>query len=209
MHTIKAVLFDYGLVLSAPPVPSAWERMKRITGLDEPSFHIGYWAYRHEYDRGTHTGEEYWRLVARHSGVELNDTQVVQLIAADVDLWGNLNHPMVEWVWRLQAAGVRTGILSNMGDAMAAGLLAKYDWLERFHHRTWSYTLKVAKPELEIYHHTVRALETEPGQILFIDDKQENIAAAQQAGLETHHYTTHEAFEKDMTDRGLGDLLNP
>lgn len=207
MHTIEAVLFDYGLVLSAPPVPAAWEQMKSITALDEPSFSAGYWTYRHAYDRGTHTGREYWRLVAGHSGVQLDDDQVRALLAADVDLWGGLNEPMLEWVGRLQKAGIRTGILSNMGDAMADGLLAKHSWIGAFNHKTWSYTLKLAKPEPAIYQHAAEGMETAPERILFVDDKSENIAAAQQAGMQGICYSTHEAFEREMKARGFGDLL--
>lgn len=208
MTPIRAVLFDYGMVLSAPPLPSAWERMASITGLDEASFHAGYWHYRHAYDRGTHSGEEYWRLAAAHASVVLDEAQVLALMAADIDLWGELNRPMIEWVWRLHRAGIRTGILSNMGDAMADGLLKKYAWLQDFYHRTWSYTLKLAKPEAAIYHRAIAGLETAPAQILFIDDKEENIAAAREAGLQTLHYTTHTAFETEMVARGLGDLLS-
>ncbi len=207
MTPIKAVLFDYGMVLSAPPLASAWERMQAITGLDEAKLHAGYWAHRHAYDRGTHSGVEYWHLVAAHAGVGLEDAQVTALLAADVDLWGELNQPMIDWVFRLHRAGIRTGILSNMGDAMAAGLLAKYAWLEDFHHRTWSYALKIAKPEADIYEHAVAGLGTAREQILFIDDKEENIAAARQAGLETLHFTTYADMEAEMLERGLGGLL--
>jgi putative hydrolase of the HAD superfamily len=206
-HTIKAILFDYGMVLSAPPLPDAWERMKAIAGLDEAGLHGGYWGPRHEYDRGTYTGEEFWRLVAGHSGIALDDRQVAQLIAADVDLWGELNPPMIDWVHRLQRAGIRTGILSNMPDAMAAGLSAKYEWIKNFDHLTWSHSLKLAKPELAIYRQAVEGLETAPEAILFIDDKAENIAAAELAGMQAIQYSTHEVFEREMIERGFGDLM--
>ena len=67
MIEIKAVLFDYGMVLSAPPLPSAWARMLAITGQDEARFHPSYWAPRHDYDRGTFTGEEYWIAVGKEN----------------------------------------------------------------------------------------------------------------------------------------------
>jgi len=209
MTQITAVLFDYGMVLSAPPLASAWERMQSIARVDEAGLHAGYWAHRHAYDRGTHSGVEYWHLVAAHAGVALDAAQTTALLRADIDLWGELNQPMIDWVFRLHRAGIRTGILSNMGDAMASGLLAKYGWLQDFDHRTWSYALKLAKPEPEIYRHAIHGLGAAPQEILFIDDKEENIAAARQAGLETLHYTTHAAFEVEMVARGLGGLLHP
>jgi putative hydrolase of the HAD superfamily len=207
MHTIEAVLFDYGMVLSGPPLPSAWERMKAITGLDEPSFHAGYWEYRHAYDRGTHTGVEYWHLVAGHSGVKLDDGQVAQLINADNDLWTERNEPMIAWAQRLQKAGVRTGILSNLGDEMNAGLLKKFGWIAAFDHCTWSHRLKLAKPELEIYQHAIEGLKAPAERILFIDDRADNIAGARAAGLQTLRYISHEAFEQEMLERGFSELL--
>lgn len=207
MGQIEAVLFDYGMVISAPPIASAWERMKTISGLDEAGLRAGYWAHRHEYDRGTHTGEEFWRLAAEHSGARVDDGQVAELLAADVDLWGDLNQPMVDWIWRLQKAAVKTGILSNMGDAMEVGLSAKYPWLHKFDHRVWSYTLKLAKPEAEIYRHAVEGLGVEAGRILFVDDKVENIAAAEAAGLQGIVYGEHELFEREMRERGWGELF--
>ena len=208
MTPIKAVLFDYGMVLSGPPLPEAWERMKTITGLDEAGFHAGYWAYRHAYDRGTHTGEEYWRLAAAHSGVTIDQSQVAALIAADNDLWTQPNPPMIEWARKLQRGGVRTGILSNLGDAMHAGVINRFDWFENFHHCTFSHTLKLAKPEVAIYLHAAKGLQTEPSEILFIDDREINTDGAEQAGMQTLCYTTHGAFEQEMQERGLGALLH-
>lgn len=181
--------------------------MKAITGLDEAGLHAGYWKYRHEYDRGTHTGEEFWRLAVGHSGGKADEEQVAKLLAADVDLWGDLNQPMVDWIWRLQKAGIKTGILSNMGDAMEAGLSAKYGWLDQFHHKVWSYKLKLAKPEAEIYRHAVEGLGVEAGHVLFVDDKAENIAAAEAAGLQGIVYGDHAVFEQEMKERGWAELL--
>jgi putative hydrolase of the HAD superfamily len=208
-HSIEAVLFDFGMVLSGPPSPAAWKRMQSVTGLDESQLHAGYWEYRHAYDRGTHTGVEYWHLVAGFNGVVLTPAQLDELIEADTDLWTDLNLPMVEWAQALQQAGIRTGILSNIGDEMEAGVVAKLKWLERFDHRTWSHRLKVAKPELDIYRHAVSGLGVPPQSVLFIDDKEENIAAAEMAGLQAILYKDHGKFEREMAERGFSALLRP
>ncbi|HWZ51430.1 MAG TPA: HAD family phosphatase [Granulicella sp.] len=209
MSEIRAVLFDYGMVLSAPPLPSAWARMLAITGLDEARFQPSYWAPRHDYDRGTYTGQEYWLAVGEAAGLSLDPTQIAGLIAADNDLWTDLNRPMLAWAQQLQRAGVRTGILSNLGDEMAAGLLERFDWIEGFYHCTWSHALKLAKPEAAIYQHAAVGLETPLEHILFIDDREDNIAGAAQTGMQTIRYTTHAAFEQEMTARGLQALLHP
>ena len=205
---IDAVLFDFGLVLSGPPNPAAWARMQAITSLDEEALHREYWAHRHAYDRGTHKAEAYWQLVATGNNLSFSPAQVADLIAADVDLWTDLNVPMVEWAQELQRSGIRTGILSNIGDAMAVGLLQKFDWLSAFDHCTWSYALQLAKPELAIYEHAIKGLGTEPAKILFVDDRAENIEAARMSGMQAIQYLDHAQFVDEMYARGFGHLLH-
>jgi putative hydrolase of the HAD superfamily len=207
MTPIKAVLFDYGLVLSGAPDPAAWARMRTITGLSEEALHRGYWEHRHAYDRGELNGAGFWTKAVAEGGVLLTSAQLTELIEADTDLWGELNEPMLDWVRRLQSAGVRTGILSNMGDAMEKGLRGRHLWIESFDHHTWSHALNLAKPESAIYRHAVEGLATPVANILFIDDKAENIEAALAVGMQAIQYADHAGFERAMRGRGLGDLL--
>jgi len=203
---IEAVLFDYGLVLSGPPDPAAWAEMRRVTGFDEGTLERAYWVPRHDYDRGALTGGEYWQAVGRAGGVEFDAGQVQALIDADTALWTQVNEPMVAWAARLQAAGMRTGILSNLGDAMTAGVLAKFDWLDGFHHKLWSYTLGLAKPDVGIYRHAAEGLGAETGKILFVDDRADNIGGAGAAGMQAIRYVDHDAFVRELVERGWGGL---
>ena len=203
---VRAVLFDYGLVLTGPPCPTAWARMLEITGLSEDRFHAAYWAPRPGYDRGDHTGPEYWRQAGAHAGLQLTSTQVAGLIAADTQLWTRPNQPMIDWAARLQAAGTPTGILSNLGDSMMEGVLAQLPWLSGFPHLIWSHTLGIIKPDPAIYLHAASRLATPPAEILFIDDRDENIAGALRAGLQAILYTTQPAFEQELAARGLEEL---
>ncbi len=205
---IQAVLFDFGMVLSGPPEPRAWARMLAIAGIEEAPFHAGYWAHRHDYDRGTLSGAAYWDAVARHGGSRVHSGQVAELIAQDTELWTDMNVRMVEWARQLQRARVKTGILSNIGDSIAEGICAKLPWLSAFDHCTWSYALGMAKPERAIYEKTAEALQTPPEHILFIDDKQENIVAAIGAGMQAIQYDNHANFTAEMRARGLAWLLD-
>ncbi|MDE1175464.1 MAG: HAD family phosphatase [Edaphobacter sp.] len=205
---VHAILFDYGMVLSAPPDPSQWQRMLDVSGLGQQAFEHGYWAYRHAYDRGELNAADYWPRVAESAGVSFDASQIEQLIDADVELWTIPNTPMIEWAQKLQDSGIRTGILSNIGDAMTDGLLRKLEWLSGFDHHTWSYRLLLAKPEIAIYEAAARGLETPAANILFIDDKPENIAAAQASGMQAIQYTDHDLFLNQMQQRGFSHLLS-
>jgi putative hydrolase of the HAD superfamily len=207
MNSIDAVLFDYGMVLSGHPDPEAWARMRTIAGLHQEIFHREYWSHRHAYDRGDLNADSYWKKVAACAGILTTPTQQEDLIVADVDYWSTLNPPMLDWVRRLQQAGIRTGILSNMPHAMETGLRARHPWIESFDHHTWSHSLNLAKPEAAIYAHAARGLHTTPENILFIDDKIENVDAALASGMQAIQYSTHARFEEDMRARGFASLL--
>ncbi len=208
-HPVHAVLFDYGLVLSGPPDPVAWKQMKDLLGASEDALHEAYWAPRHDYDRGALTGDAYWHLVAKTLGRNLKSEEHAALIEADNALWTQPNQPMIDWAAQLQAAGIRTGILSNLGDAMEVGILARFAWLADFAHHTFSHRLGIAKPEPAIYAHAAEGLGTAPENVLFLDDREENIRAAHAAGMQAIMYTSHDAFLRAMHEAGLQALLTP
>ena len=199
-------MFDYGNVLSAPADPLAWARMLRISGVDHEQFSAAYWHPRHDYDRGTYTGPEYWMAVGKFARLHFTPAQVDALIDADTELWTGANQPMIDWAARLQDAGTPTGILSNLGDCMTAGVVSRMPWLERFHHRTFSHSLKLAKPELAIYKHAAEGLAMAPENILFVDDRSDNCAAGIAAGMHVIQYAEHESFVREMEHRGWGEL---
>jgi putative hydrolase of the HAD superfamily len=210
MSQIKAVLFDFGQVLSLSADPAVWQQILTLSGLSETDLQREYWAHRHDYDRGTLHGQTYWEAVATGAQTTFTSEEIAALTAADVNLWSRLNLPMVEWAQHLQRTGIRTGILSNIGDAMADGLIAKFDWIGGFDHSVWSYSLKLAKPEAAIYRCAAEGLATHPAQILFIDDKIENIEAAESIGMQAIQYhLDHPAFEQELRHRNLESLLEP
>ena len=207
--TVEAVLFDYGLVLTGPPYPPAWAHMKELLQAGETTFHAAYWRPRHDYDRGVLNGERYWRAVADELGRPLDEATLQALIEADNQLWTQPNQPMIDWAAALQAAGLRTGVLSNLGDAMEAGVRARCPWIEAFDHHTFSHRLGTAKPDLAIYRHAAEGLGVDPAHVLFIDDREDNVAAAREAGLQAIRYTDHTAFLHAMHEAKLDDLLAP
>lgn len=207
MTSIAAVLFDYGMVLSGPPDPAARAELERILDVDTESFHAAYWRYRDAYDRGALSGIAYWQQVAGDLGRTLDAGKTEALIAADTALWTQPNEEMIAWAGRLQAAGIKTGILSNLGDAMEVGIRARFPWLEDFAHHTFSHRLGIAKPDPAIYAHAAEGLGEPAERILFIDDRTENIRAAHEAGMATVLYNGHGNFPQQMRDLGMDGLL--
>jgi putative hydrolase of the HAD superfamily len=208
MAKIEAVLFDYGMVLSGPPDAFQRRRMEELLRTNVDRFHEAYWQFRDAYDRGTLSGKNYWHEVAKDLDRTLDASTLALLIEADTLHWAQPNEPMMAWAAALQRADVKTGILSNMGDAMEDGLLEKLPWLRDFSHSTYSHRLMIAKPDPAIYRAAAEGLGVPPHEILFIDDREENIAAATTSGMSAVVYRTHADFLTEMKRAGHAHLLS-
>ena len=194
MPEIRAVLFDYGLVLSGPPDLIARRRMETILNTTHSDLHAAYWRHRDDYDLGVLNGVSFWRKVGAEVAHPPTDDELAQLLQADVDLWTQPNQPMINWAAALQTASMSTGILSNIGDAMETGIVARFPWVAGFTYCTFSHRLGIAKPDERIYRHAIASVGEPADATLFIDDRIENVEAARAVGLHAVQYSSHEEF---------------
>ena len=90
---LRAVIFDYGMVLTGPPDPQAHAQLMRITGLPAEKLDALYWADRHAFDEGKLNGHTYWQAIAHQAGLTLSSAAIEELIHWDARLWMTLNPP--------------------------------------------------------------------------------------------------------------------
>lgn len=192
MSQLKAFIFDYAGVLSLHQPEADIRRMEELSGVRGARFLDAYWGAREPYDRGEQDGPAYWRTFARAAGCTLSSERIEALIEADTASWVHLNEVMVGWLRRLQEAGVRTALLSNMGRDLREHVGQAFDWCRRFEHQTFSCDIHQVKPERGIYTHSLEGLGVAAAEALFIDDRAVNIQAAEALGLRGLHFTTPE-----------------
>lgn len=200
---LRAVIFDFGMVLSGLPNPDAYAAMLHITGLSTERFEKLYWADRHSYDEGKLNGMAYWQKFVRDAELTLTPEAIEELHLQDAIHWTSQNPAMVAWQWQLKARGILTAILSNMGDSVLDSLERKFDWLSRFDVLVWSFQLGMAKPDPAIYKHVLEKLGTKPEETLFLDDKMVNIEAAQKLGIRAIQFSTVEKLRAGLIAEGL------
>jgi putative hydrolase of the HAD superfamily len=204
---LSAVIFDYGIVLTGPPNAEAWAAMQRITGLPEGRFTTLFWANRHALDEGKLTGIAFWQKLLSEAGLPQNQEMVAELNRWDQRLWTEQNPPMIAWQLVLKQQGLRTAILSNISDNVLESVERAFDWIHRFDVLVWSYQLGMAKPDPEIYRYTLDKLGVQPAETLFIDDKIDNVEAAQALGIQILLYTSVEQLRADLIAAGLDSEL--
>jgi putative hydrolase of the HAD superfamily len=121
----------------------------------------------------------------------------------DVRLWTAENPAMLAWQLQLKERGLKTAILSNMGDSVLESIEREFNWIHRFDVLVWSFQLGIAKPDPAIYRHTLDELGSRPEETLFIDDKRENVEAARALGIQAIQYSTVERLRADLIATGL------
>ena len=191
----KAVIFDYGCVISTEQVKHEIEAMVDLIKISEDTFKSYYYQYRLEYDRGI-SGEEYWNKVLSACKVDYDQELIVKLINHDLKSWTVTNQAMLDWAEGLKKNGYKLGIISNMPKDILKYMRENFSWLKNklFDTVIFSCDLRICKPDPLIYRQCLDNLDLSPVECLFIDDSEINIQAAKEIGLNVFHY------------RGLEDL---
>ncbi len=195
---LRAVIFDYGMVLTCPPDQQAHAELVRITGMPAGRLDELYWEHRPAFDCGALTGREYWRSVTREAGVKLPEMAIDELVQWDARMWMTIDPAMLAWQGELKQRGVRTAIVSNLGDTVHQAMVREFGWLEQFDVLVWSYELGMIKPDPAIYRYALEKLGTRPEETLFIDDKRPNVDAAIALGMKAVEFTTVEKLREEL-----------
>lgn len=179
------IVFDYGGVLSLPQPESDAEAMARAVGADPAEFGRGYWAHRLEFDRGSLTPHAYWAAVL---GRPATQSEVARLVAMDVASWAYPDRGTVTLLDELLDAGRDVALLSNAPVCVGDGL-DQLPWIAAIGHRFYSGRMGLVKPDREIYDELARGLGADPAEIVFIDDRPENVEGAERAGMTGVRFT--------------------
>ncbi|MFI7320909.1 HAD family hydrolase [Streptomyces venezuelae] len=184
------VLFDMFGVIARHQSEEGKARLADLAGGPAPAFWDAYWGLRQPYDRGDVNGVAYWKRVADAVGTAFDDARVARLVEADLASWSAVDDTMVALVEELAAAGQPVALLSNIPEELAAHYEERHSWLKHFQVCAFSCRIGHAKPEPGAYRWCLDALGAEPGRVLFVDDREENIRAAEAVGVRGHLFTT-------------------
>lgn len=157
--------------------------------------------WQNRYELGEITTAEFCSALNRYFDRQV-PAERIERAASDI-FW--LNEPIVALADHLKRRGIPIGILSNTCSGhwnhVAREILASR--LENFSPMILSYEVGVMKPSPEIYRIAAARVGSAVDEILFIDDRQENVEGARQVGFVAHHYTSVSAAESWLTSLGV------
>jgi len=186
------LILDFGEVLVRPQSAESIRVMAHLARLEVEEFRRRYWHHRPGYDTGRLSGTAYWQHVlgvGTVSGDDPEDAAIEALKAADCTSWTHYRQDMWALAAEFREKHGRTALLSNgvpevMGRVRAEKALSEY-----FDAVVVSYEVGCAKPDRRIYQFCLSALGVPAASALFVDDRRENLDAAERLGMQVLHFT--------------------
>lgn len=159
-----------------------------------------YWEWRRAYDLADLDVTGYWRRVGLSLGRSYGETEISELARLDRASWLRLQAGTVALIEDLTAAGLPLALLSNAPDELAEAIGA-LPIAAHFGQLIFSCQLKLAKPDPRCYSTALARLGASAGDVIFIDDRAENVTAAAALGLLSVHFTSPEAVRAAVANR--------
>lgn len=201
-NQIQWVLFDLGGVVLTVEQSKIFEELARATGQVITTIKnalTGSQPFWNRFVVSEVSPGELTHHVNQTLGVTLTQETVVAAFNAEL---GETIHTTAEIIPKLRRKA-QVGCLSNTNSIHWDHMLSAYDVMKQFDRRYASQMLGFAKPDPEIYQRVVTQLGIDPGEILFFDDKHENVEAAQRLGWNARVYTGHSGLVSDLESFGL------
>ena len=195
---IKAIIFDFGRVISAQKPPSLFRGYEEDLGLEpgrlnQIMFDSEDWQ---EALVGRKTIEEFWYAIGPELG--LNSRDKIDRFRRRYRSDEAINDGVLDLINRLKGH-YKLAVLSNAPSGLSQWL-ADWKMLDLFDTVFCSGDEGVVKPEPAAFEITLERLGVKPNEAVFIDDTLEHVEASRKMGLHGILFTTAEALEEELED---------
>ncbi|HET8653910.1 MAG TPA: HAD-IA family hydrolase [Longimicrobiaceae bacterium] len=198
--SITHVFFDIGGVLGT----NGWDHEQRAAaaehfGLDsdfEPRHHevVGDW------EMGLVSLAEYLGITVFYEPRSFSRSEFVEFMKEQSQPFPE----SLEIVRRLrERRGLELMTLNNEAEELNTYRIERFGLCDVFDAFLTSCWLGARKPSRRIFHRAIGIVQAPPGDILFVDDRPQNLSPAHALGLQTLHYTGPEALEAGLREHGL------
>lgn len=184
--SIKAVIFDFGNVISKTQPNTCFYDMAEMTGIPYEVFFQAMGPARSFFDSGEINAAALYSRVLKDNGyfLQAEDKKLCSKLG-DMDLssWNDINEEVSDWAINLQAQGYKLGILSNMPAEFLDRYKADIVPFVKADYAVFSCNVHIIKPDLRIYKIALDGLGVKAYEAVFFDDLPANIDAAESLGI--------------------------
>jgi putative hydrolase of the HAD superfamily len=198
---IKAIIFDFGRVISAQKPESLFRKYEDRLGLSSGTLNaimFGSHAWQ-ETLLGRKTIKEFWHEIGPELG--LNTPDEIEIFRRCYHADEAVNQGVLGLIQNLHGH-YKLAVLSNSPPGLERWL-EDWDMLELFDVVFCSGEEGVVKPERSAFETTLERLGVKPQQAVFIDDTEEHVQAARHLGLQGILFTSAEALQHELEAAGI------
>lgn len=201
-QTPRFIYFDMGNVLVHFDEARAARQMAEVAGIEPQQVRqiVFESDLQHRFERGEVSEQQFHEAFCEASGTQPDPQRLLQ---AGADMF-ELNVPIVPLVIHLRGAGHAMGILSNTCRSHWTHVRRRFTMVRAYFDTTvLSFEVGAMKPTPRIYQSAAEAANVPPQAIFYMDDRQENVDAASEAGFDAVLYTDVTALAADLRLRGV------
>jgi putative hydrolase of the HAD superfamily len=193
---IRAVVLDFGGVMTTCAMPELVKKIVDEKGLPWQAVMNAFGKFRREYDLGDISVGEFYSRTWREAGIEVDPETAAQIEEADTASFLGRNTRTLEWMRSLKAKGLLIGILTNMPHELAPRFRERFhDYIALADTLVVSSEVHVVKPMPEIYALVEKNLGVGPDEIVFVDDSRINCEGAERAGWRVVRFESNDQVE--------------
>ncbi len=195
IRPITHIFFDLGNVLVGLRSGEKLKALARRKGESVEAFCEKIWSHEraHDYERGSHTCDEYFALLAEDLDLAYAQQELQ-------DAFCDIFYPLPERVAvaRQLAEHYPLVLISNTCASHIRHLESTFDFLPLFNHRIYSHEVGCRKPHPDIYEKALQATGAKAESSLFIDDLAENLETPRKSGWRTLHLPPGTDLAKEL-----------
>jgi putative hydrolase of the HAD superfamily len=205
---IEALLFDLGKVLIDFNFETGVQALHASCSISRDRFEEVLWdeTWIRSYERGEISTVQFYEYLCRTANLSMP-------LPHFRETWSSVFLPGLMVSEKLLVALKQRYpliLVSNTNEAHFEFVRSRYQVVDYFDHRVLSYEVGSLKPDRKIFERAIAAANRPPESLFFVDDREENIIAARQLGINAHQFRSERSLVVALQDAGIeiGDFVH-
>jgi len=198
--SLTHLFFDIGGVLGT----NGWDREQRLRAIErfdlDPEFESRHEELAGDWEIGRLTLAEYLESAVFFTPRSFTPGEFTAFMFAQ-------SEPFLDTIAIARRVAVRGEVtlmtLNNESDELNLHRIRSFGLRDIFSAFFSSCWLGVRKPSRTIFDRALNIAQVAAGDVLFVDDREQNLVPARALGYETHHYTGAASLERELSAREL------
>jgi putative hydrolase of the HAD superfamily len=197
---VACLLLDVGRVLIDLDYQTLADRMRSITGLEPVQLQamLSADSLVRKLETGKMQGVQFYEEVCRRTGIRI---AWPEFLAS----WNSiLGAPLIsEEMIAALARNARLWVVSNTNDLHFDHMMRHFVFPRYCEGFVLSHEVGALKPDPRVFLHALEKVQVDPSAVLFVDDQEGNVTAAQALGIPAFQFLSLGQFETELKLRGV------